>query len=280
MRHSLDLSRRTFLALAAAAPLGLAAPGKRSIPIGLELYSVRDALKKDPSGTLDGVAGMGYQCVEFYAAYMDWTADQARTVRKQLDRLGIRCSSTHNALPSFSGDGMAKAIELNRILGSSYIVLAHAGEVTGLDGWKKIAVRLNQGEDAFSAQGMHAGYHNHDVEWKPIDGQTPMELLAANTAPRVMLQLDVGTCLEAGGDPVAWINKNPGRIRSLHCKDWSAARGYRVLFGEGSAPWKDIFQAAEKTGGVEYYLIEQEGSDYSEMRTAELCMDNWRKLRA
>jgi len=93
-----------------------------------------------------------------------------------------------------------------------------------------------------------------------------------------MLQLDVGTCLATGNDPVAWIERNPGRIRSLHLKEWSPEKGYRVLLGEGVGPWKKIFAAAESTGGVEYYLIEQEGSDYPEMETAERCLAAYRKL--
>jgi sugar phosphate isomerase/epimerase len=109
-----------------------------------------------------------------------------------------------------------------------------------------------------------------------------MEVLAKNTRPTVMLQLDVGTCLEAGADPVAWIRANPGRIRSLHCKDWSpdSGKGYTVLFGEGVADWKAIFQAAETGGDVEYYLIEQEGSRLSELDTAKTCLDLYRKLRS
>ena len=97
-----------------------------------------------------------------------------------------------------------------------------------------------------------------------------------------MLQLDVGTCLEAGSDPGAWIRANPGRIRSLHCKDWSPdpAKGYSVLFGEGSADWKDIFEAAETAGGVEYYLVEQEGSRFSELETAERCLKSFRLKHA
>ena len=95
------------------------------------------------------------------------------------------------------------------------------------------------------------------------------------------LQLDVGTCVDAGADPVAWIKANPGRIRSIHCKDWGAGEGnrYRVLFGEGDAPWKKIFKAAESVGGVEHYLIEQEGSRFSSMETAERCLATWKKLR-
>ena len=93
-----------------------------------------------------------------------------------------------------------------------------------------------------------------------------------------MLQLDVGTCLEAGGDPVAWIRANPGRIRSIHCKDWSpqADKGYKVLFGEGAADWKGIFAAAESVGGVEFYLVEQEGSRFSELETAKRCLKSFR----
>jgi sugar phosphate isomerase/epimerase len=95
------------------------------------------------------------------------------------------------------------------------------------------------------------------MEFVSIDGVRPMEVLAKNTKPTVMLQLDVGTCLEAGADPVAWIRANPGRIRSLHCKDWSPdpSKGYTVLFGEGAADWKAIFQAAENRRWRRYYLI-------------------------
>jgi sugar phosphate isomerase/epimerase len=113
-----------------------------------------------------------------------------------------------------------------------------------------------------------------------MDGGRPMEILAKNTRPSVMLQLDVGTCLKAGADPVAWIRANPGRIRSMHCKDWSPdpAKGYSVLLGEGSADWKAIFAAAESVGGIEYYLIEQEGSRFSELETAERCLQNFRSI--
>ncbi|MDP9170381.1 MAG: sugar phosphate isomerase/epimerase, partial [Acidobacteriota bacterium] len=91
---------------------------------------------------------------------------------------------------------------------------------------------------------------------------------------------DVGTCVEMGSDPAAWINANPGRINSLHLKDWNTERGYRVLFGEGAVPWKQVFAAAEKTGGVEYYLIEQEGSDFDEFETARRCLDAFKQLHS
>jgi sugar phosphate isomerase/epimerase len=263
----------------AAALVAVPLPPK-SIPVGLELYSVRNELQKDLMGTVRGVAHMGYQCVEFYSPYYHWTIAYARQVRAELDELGIRCYSTHNGLKSFSPEGLGQAMELNKILGSRYIVLASPGELSDLDGYKHVAETLNRANDTMKRQGLRAGYHNHDAEWHPLDGQKPMEVLSAALDKDIMLQLDVGTCLEAGGDPVAWINHNPGRIRSMHVKDWSPQRGYKVLTGEGIAPWKKIFAAAETTGGIEYYLIEQEGSDYPEMETAEKCLGAFRKLYA
>ncbi|HKE23263.1 MAG TPA: sugar phosphate isomerase/epimerase family protein [Bryobacteraceae bacterium] len=277
------MSRRVFLALSGAAGLK---PGRAAgaVPIGLELYSVRDELSRDPQGTVRAVAKMGYQVVEFFAPYFTWTTDQAKETRKRMDDLGIRCNSTHNNQPSFSTEGLPKAIELNHIIGSKYIVMASAGRVNGLDGWKKVADQLAAVSEKLQPEGLRTGYHNHKPEFMVIEGKRPMEVIAAGTPKEVMLQFDVGTCVEAGTDPVAWINANPGRIRSIHCKDWGAGagpdRGYRVLFGEGDAPWKAIFTAAESAGGVEYYLIEQEGSRFPELETAQRCLENWKKMRA
>lgn len=272
------MSRRSLLALAAAAPFASIANAAKKIPIGLELYSVRDVLKTDLMGTVRGVAKMGYQDVEFFAPYYDWTPDYAKQVRKLLDDVGIRCLSTHNGPKSFSGDGMQHAVELNNILGTKFVVMASAGRVDGLDGWKGVAETLSKAAEQFKPAGLRPGYHNHQAEFKTVDGKRPIEVLAANTPKEVMLQLDVGTCVEDGCDPVAWINQNPGRINSLHLKEWSPDKGYRVLFGEGVAPWKKIFDAAEKKGGVEYYLIEQEGSDYPSMETAERCLASYKKI--
>jgi sugar phosphate isomerase/epimerase len=274
-----NFSRRSFLAMSAAMPWalrgivsGLASSGK--IPVGLELYSVRDELKKDPEATVRAVGQMGYQAVEFYAPYFEWSDAQAKSMRKLMDGLGVRCYSTHNDEDYFSATKISRAVDLNHILGAKYMVQAWSDPKPNLDGWKKLAENLNAAADKLQASGMKVGYHNHDAEWKPIEGKRPIEVLAANTRPDVMLQLDVGTCLEAGADPVAWIKANPGRIHSIHCKDWSPDPNvaYKTLFGEGKADWNGIFQAAEHGGGVEFYLIEQEGSRYPELETAKRCL--------
>ncbi len=274
------ISRRSFLAFSATLPWALSARAAKSIPVGLELYSVREELKKDRAGTVRAVAEMGYQGVEFYAPYFEWSEAQTKQMRKLLDDLGIRCFSTHNDSSYFGKENLPKTRDLNLILGSKYVVMASSKPNPGVDGWKTVADALNAAADQLETSGLKAGYHNHRPEFTAIDGQRPMEILAKNTKPTVMLQLDVGTCLEAGSDPVTWIRANPGRIRSLHLKDWSPEpeKGYKVLFGEGAAEWKNIFEAAESGGGVEYYLIEQEGSRFVELDTAGRCLHSFRQI--
>ena len=272
------LSRRSFLVMSAMLPWALRAQGATPIPVGLELYSVRNGLKADLTGTVTAVAKMGYQCVEFYSPYFDWTESQTKDVRKLLDDLGVRCYSTHNDSSYLGPEKISQTRDRNLILGCKYVVMASSHEKAGLDGWKIVADSLNSAAEKLEPSGLKPGYHNHQTEFTPIDGIRPIEIIAKNTKPSVMLQLDVGTCIEAGSDPVTWIRANPGRIRSLHLKEWSpeTGKGYTVLFGEGVAKWKAIFEAAESVGGVEYYLIEQEGSRYSELDTAKKCLETFR----
>ena len=269
-------------------PAAAALSPPKKYPIGLELYSVRTELARDLPNTLRNVAKIGYEVVEFYAPYYDWTPPIAKTVRSLMDDLNLRCYSTHNHIDSFTpGDKMAKAIELNQILGSRLIVLASApGGTNGLESWMRLCEQLSAAVDILKPHGLAAGFHNHQTEWAPLAGERRvMDIVAANTPKEFVLQLDVGTCVEAGADPVAWIKANPGRIKVLHLKDWAPGprtdeKGYRVVFGEGVSPWKEIIAASEAVGGVEYYLMEQEGSRFSEFETAQRCLDAWKAFRA
>jgi sugar phosphate isomerase/epimerase len=226
--------------------------------------------------------------VEFYAPYYDWKIPYAKEVRTILDDTGLRCYSTHNGFKSFApGDGIAKAIELNQILGSRYIVLASApGGTKGGEGWKKLCGQISEAVEQLKPHGLGSGYHNHQSEWAKLEsGERVMDIIAANTPKEFVLQLDIGTCVEAGADPVAWINANPGRIKCLHLKDWAPGgnaeeKGFRVIFGEGATPWKDLIAAAESVGGAEFYLMEQEGSRFGEFETAERCLKAWNEFRA
>jgi sugar phosphate isomerase/epimerase len=280
------LTGRLGATLAAAEPLA----GRRlaaTYPVGLELYSVRRELARDLPGTLKAVADIGYKVVEFYAPYLQWTLPYAKDVRTQLDDLGLRCYSTHNSSAALMpGDTMTKAIELNQILGARHIIMASPPPNTStLEDWTRVSGQLAVASKTLEPHGLFAGFHNHRIEWTPLaGGKRVMDVLASNTPKEFVLQFDVGTCLEAGADPIAWIKANPGRIRSVHLKDWAPGaeaqeKGYRVLFGEGVAPWKDIFAAVESTGGVEFYLLEQEGSRYSELDTAKRCLSNYKSMR-
>jgi sugar phosphate isomerase/epimerase len=279
----MSITRRNFLGAAAATTASLAVGQTKKIPIGLELYSVRMALAADPVGTVKKVAGMGYEVVEFFSPYYAWTLDQAKDMRKALDDLGIRCNSTHNNLPAFQPANYQKTIDLNHAIGAKYVVLASSSRTTAPDYWKKLgAETLTPALDKFRAAGLLAGYHNHQYEFVPTDNNGPraVEILAANTPKDFMMQFDVGTAVEMGNDPIAWVNGNPGRIHSMHLKDWNKEQGYKVLFGEGAVQWKPLLEAAIQTGGAEYFLIEQEGSRYPEFETAQRCLDNYKKLMA
>jgi sugar phosphate isomerase/epimerase len=297
------LSRRKFLALSGAGvaaasfggglvstayasePATVTLPPSK-YPIGIELYAVRGELARNLPDTLRAVSQMGYEAVEFYAPYLGWTFPYAKEVRRRLDDLGLRCYSTHNSFAALTpGDTMTKAIELNQIIGARHVILASPPEAKTLDDWMRVSGQLSAAVETFKPHGLSAGFHNHRIEWNQVDGgKRVMDVLAANTPAEFVLQFDVGTCLEAGQDPVAWIRANPGRIKSLHLKDWAPGsdadqKGFRVLFGEGVGPWKDIIAAAESVGGVEFYLMEQEGSRYSELETAQRCLDTWRTMR-
>jgi sugar phosphate isomerase/epimerase len=290
------VSRREFLAVAGAMPFAASAlaafQAARPIPIGLELYSVRNSLgppfTNTPNAlgvpaTVTAVAKMGYQVVEFYAPYLGWTPAQAKDIRGLVDGLGVKCLSTHNNASTFTGDDLKKAIELNQIIGSRYLICASTARIAGLDGWKAFGDQMTAVMETLRPLGMAAGFHNHGAEWPLVEGRRPMDVLAASTPTDFVLQFDVGTAVEAGQDPVAWVKANPGRIRSMHLKDWGAGqgRGYAVAFGEGDVPWKSILAAGEATGGVEYYLIEQEqAGPAGDIAMVQRCMDNWKKLRA
>ena len=299
------LSRRRFvglsgagaaaLALTGALPATFAAGGAtarapvaaKKYPIGIELYAVRGELARNLPETLRTVSQIGYEVVEFYAPYLGWTAPFAKDVRTQLDDLGLRCYSTHNTFAAITpGDAMGKAIELNQILGARHMIVASPpGRTTTMDDWKRVCGQFTTAVEQLKPHGLFAGFHNHRVEWSPVEGgPRVMDVIAANTPAEFVLQFDVGTCLEAGADPVAWIKANPGRIRSVHVKDWAPGtaaqeKGFRVLFTEGVGPWKEIFAAVESVGGVEFYLMEQEGSRYSEFETAKRCLETWRAMR-
>jgi sugar phosphate isomerase/epimerase len=278
------MDRRNFIAAAAATLSATAVSSAPKHIVGLELYTLRDEFAKDMDATLKAVAKMGYKGVEFYGPYAEWKPEKAKETRKLIDNLGLICCSAHTGVRFFTPEHLDRVIELNTILGSKYMIMSSAGKLTTLDAWKGVAEKLNKAADKLRPMKMGTGFHNHALEFTPIDGTRPIEVLAKETPKDVVLQLDVGTCVEAGSDPVAWIHQNAGRIRSLHLKDWKKGLpnphdGYRVILGDGSVDWKSVLTAAKKKGGTEHFLIEQEGGDFTSLHAAEQSLRNFEKWK-
>ena len=260
--HSL-LSRRQFAVVAAASAAGLNALAKTQVPIGLQQTAVGRNIQQDLNGTLRAVAKMGYDLIEFSAgSFMNWTPAQAREVRALLDEIKLNCRSTHNEIVSFSDDGLSKSIELNQILGSDTLVSVRGpgptpggggGAARGgtpaapptLDAWKRFSDQLSQAAGRIRSAKMNLGFHNHGIEFQAVEGTRPIDILAANQ-DITSFHLNIGLCLQAGGDPIAFIQQCPGRIQSRLFKDY-----------KGQARWKEIFSAAEGKGGLQFYLIQR-----------------------
>jgi sugar phosphate isomerase/epimerase len=249
-------------------------------PIGLELWTVRTDVNRDLLTALDGVARLGYQSVEFYSTYLNWTLEYAREVRTALDRLGLQCSSTHNGMRAFTAEALPRTVELNHALRSPMAIVASVPPVAHLDGWRTAADSFADVAERLRPHGLKAGYHNNQREWTAIDGELPIEIVASGTPDDFVMQFDVGPAVEHGIDAAAWIRAHAGRVRSIHLRDWNAVTGYNIAFGEGHCPWPAIFEAAESAGVVETYLVENgHSSPDEEWPIAERSLANWRRLR-
>lgn len=248
-------------------------------PLGIELWTVRTDLKNDYLGTLTRVAKLGYQEVEIFSTYLDWPTEYAREVRKHLDSVGLTCASTHNGMRAFTAEALGKTVELNNILGSRLAVVASVPKIETLDGWRKATESFADVAERLRPHGISAGFHNHQQEWTPLDGELPIEIVAKGTPQDFAMQFDVGPAVQHGIDAAAWIRAHPGRVRSMHMRDWSATLGYdNIGFGEGNCPWAAIFDAAK--GVCESYQVENGHSrPEQEWGIAERSVANWRKLQ-
>jgi len=259
------VSRRIFLqssaGFLAALPLGFAAlaggnPKKnRRIPIGLQLYSVRDGCKKDFEKTMAAVAKMGYQGVEF-AGYYDRSAKQIRALLKAN---GLQCCGTHTGLDTLLGEAFPKTVEFNRTIQNPYLIVPWLPEerVKSKAAWLRTAALFNELAERLKPSGLRLGYHSHAYDFKSTEGETPWNLFAGNTGRDIILQIDTGNALSTGSDPVPFLKQHPGRTVTVHLKEYSATRPDAII-GEGDIRWRDVFGVCESTGGTEWYIVEDE----------------------
>lgn len=250
--------------------------GRKRIPIGLQLYSVRDDCRKDLAGVLKAVAAMGYDGVEF-AGYYDYKAED---LRKLLDANKLKCCGTHTGLDTLAGDALKATIEYNKVLGNRYLVVPSLPRqrTASVAALRETARLFNEISENAKPYGMHVGYHAHAGDFKKIDGQVPWEIIFDNTAPHVIMQLDIGNCLAGGGDPIAMLKKYPKRSLTVHLKEHGGKPGAAV--GEGDVNWKEVFEICETSGGTEWYIVEQERYDTTPLESVKRCLENLRKMRA
>jgi sugar phosphate isomerase/epimerase len=276
-----DFSRRDFLrttavgaAALAAGPAGLLAARKK-IPIGVQLYSVRQEMAKDVPGTLAGVKKVGFDGVEF-AGYFKY---EAKDMRKLLDDNGLKCCGSHVQLPTLQGDELAKTIEYNKILGNQYLVVPSLPPAKTLADWDKFAATFNSVVEKLKAHKMYLGYHNHTQEFKQLDGQVQLEYFFRKTQKNVFMQVDIGHWAHAGGDPAALIKMFPGRALTVHAKDWSDTKKDAVV-GEGIVKWQEVLKACEGPGKTKWYIIEEESGMYKGLDGIQRSLQGLKKLLA
>jgi sugar phosphate isomerase/epimerase len=283
------LSRRTFIEAGSLAMAGLALPSSRAassqsgplgLPIGLQLYTVRPETSRDLQRTLQQIAAIGYREVELAGYYNR----SARDLRSLMNGLGLAIPSTHHALRDLLTDTQ-RQIDFVAELGAQKLVIPFpdvpdnrfagqprdaartiANSMT-LDDWKWMAAELNRIGELSRKSGIRTGYHNHNIDFRRIDGVVAYDqLLGGTDASLVTFELDVGWVVAAGADPVAYLKKYPDRISMLHVKDVkrgvppavdSTEKSITTELGRGRIDWREIF-AAVGPRQLTHYFVEQE----------------------
>ncbi len=277
-------SRRTFLKTGTLAVLGSAVlprtdfgrfPQQKGI-VGLQLYSIRDEMGKDPLGSLKQVAEMGYEYVE-HASYRDrkFYGYEPAEFRKLIDDLGLKMISGHTVMgrqhwdedkQDFS-DSWKYTVEDAAVLGQKYVVSPSMDNSmrSKYDDFMRYMDVFNKCGDLCKAHGMKFGYHNHDFEFsEKLNDKKLFDIMMTSLDPdQVVIQLDIGNMYNGGAVALEIINQYPGRFENLHVKDEILAESGReqyesCIIGEGIVEVKEVLDLATKIGGTEVYIIEQE----------------------
>lgn len=226
------------------------------IPIGLQLYTLRDAMKEDFAGTLRKVAAVGYGYVEL-AGYGGLSV---REVSSLLADNYLKVAGSHIALDALESD-LHTVIQENLELGNSHIVVPYLAEERRrtADDYKAVAETLSGIGETLQTAGMTLCYHNHDFEFKPLaDGRIGEDILLENSDPLfVKIEADAYWILKAGHDPVAFVKKHTGRVPIIHLKDRDLDDGSFAPVGTGDLPLDALIEAAGEVG-TQYLLVEQD----------------------
>jgi sugar phosphate isomerase/epimerase len=280
------LDRRSFLWTVTATTLlarrfSWAAAEHKIEKIGLQLYTVRDAMQRDFEGTLARVAAIGYTEVEF-AGYFDRAP---KDIRSLLDRNGLISPSTHIDYEVL-GERWPKEIETSKIIGQSYIICPWIPEEVRNqpDGWKRAAEAFNRAGEVSKKAGIQFGYHNHWFEFYPVNGKRPYDFLLEECDPNlVKMEMDLCWIEVGGGDPLDYFRRYPGRFPLVHVKDVkripkrkeSGGQDFgdslpgMTEVGSGIIDWKAIFAQSDEAG-IKYYFVEHDNpkAPFDSIRTS------------
>lgn len=245
------------------------------IPIALQLYSIRHECEKDLPGTLKAVAGMGYEGVDF-AGYYGYDAP---AIRAMLDDLGLKVAGCHTGIQTLLGDELQKTVEFNHILSNKFLIVPGLPESyrNSRDAWRATADLFNEIAAKLKPEGMYTGYHNHHIEFTPMDGELPWDTFFGNTVADVAMQIDLGNALHGGADPVAFLKRYPGRARTVHLKAYSATND-KALIGEDDVEWAEVFRVCEADPVTEWYIVEQESYPYTPLESVDRCLQALRAM--
>ena len=277
------MNRRHFLKTGAGvAALGMSLQGlnqmvhaadAKKIPIGVQVYSVRQAAAKDTGAMLKAISEVGYKGVEFAGYY----GHSAETLRKMMDDNGLVCCGTHTGVNTLLGDEFKKTVEYNKILGNKYLVvpsgLEHALETK--DGARMTAYLFNELADKAAEHGMLVGYHAHAGDLKKVEDSTPWDRFFSQTKKEVIMQIDTGNCLSGGGDPVELLKRYPGRATTVHLKTFGGDR--ETVLGDDKVDWPAVFEACEAINATDWYIVEHETAE-DPVKAIKGCFEGLRKL--
>ena len=224
--------------------------------IGLQLYTVRSLMAEDVAGTLDAVAAIGYDEVEFAGYFGHDPAE----IRGWLDAAGLSAPASHALMEHLTGAGLEASIEKAGVVGHRWLVLPWIGEeMRTPDGYRQLAEMLNSAGAAAAPAGVRVAYHNHAFEFDALDedGVTGYGLLLEHLDPALVdLEIDFHWSAVGGADSAALLREHPGRFPLCHVKDLTAD-GRMVDVGAGDIDWAALF-ALSDTAGLRHYFVEHD----------------------
>ena len=243
-----------------------------SIPVGLQLYSLREDTAKDFVGVVKAVAAMGYEGVEF-AGYGGLTANRLKTL---LSDVGLKAAGSHVGFEQLDKE-LNQVLDFNLALGNHYIVCPAAPWELMAEGkaddWKAFAQKMSEIGAQAKDQGLQLAYHNHAWEFKTLNGKYALDIFFTNVDPdNVVAELDLGWIFHAGVDPVDYLQKYKGRCPLVHVKDFKQD-GPQTEVGTGDVDLAGVVAAAPKVG-VEWYIIETEEYNMAPADSVRVGLDN------